>query len=437
MRARFHAEPVGPGHRAAAAGAHAARRRRRPAPGRGGRRPATCASGSPAPSARAASTTPAPPTPRSAPALQRPLRGDADRGGRRLQPLARPRGHPLARGRAPATTGAPTSTCATSQSGAVLVGRLPADRRRARRATRSPSPRTAPRSVRRDGEHRDPARGRRLAGGRRRGPPGHAHQPRRAQPREIELTSYAEVVLAPPAADAAHPAFSKLFVETEFVAGVGGAARHAPAARSPDEAAALGGARRRRSTGETSAASQFETDRARFLGRGRSVRTPAAVLDGRPLSRHRRRGARPDLQPAPAASALAPGETRPRRLRHAGGAARATRRSTLADKYRDAAAFERAVDPGLDPGPGAAAPPRHRRRTRRTCSSAWPAALLYADPSLRAPPRRCSQRNRRGPAGALGARHLRRPADRAGAHRRGRRPAASSASCCARTSTGA
>ncbi len=36
--------------------------------------------------------------------------------------------------------------------------------------------------------------------------------------REIELTSYAEVVLAPDAADAAHPAFSNLFVQTEFVA---------------------------------------------------------------------------------------------------------------------------------------------------------------------------------------------------------------------------
>jgi len=35
--------------------------------------------------------------------------------------------------------------------------------------------------------------------------------------REIELTSYAEIVLAPPAADAAHPAFSNLFVQTAFV----------------------------------------------------------------------------------------------------------------------------------------------------------------------------------------------------------------------------
>src|SRR4029450_7844878 len=37
------------------------------------------------------------------------------------------------------------------------------------------------------------------------------------KPREIELTSYAEIVLAPPAADLAHPAFSNLSVQTEYV----------------------------------------------------------------------------------------------------------------------------------------------------------------------------------------------------------------------------
>ena len=35
--------------------------------------------------------------------------------------------------------------------------------------------------------------------------------------RELELTSYGEVVLCPPAADRAHPAFQKLFVQTEWV----------------------------------------------------------------------------------------------------------------------------------------------------------------------------------------------------------------------------
>ena len=39
--------------------------------------------------------------------------------------------------------------------------------------------------------------------------------------REIEVTSYAELALAPQATDVAHPAFSKLFVETEFVPDVG------------------------------------------------------------------------------------------------------------------------------------------------------------------------------------------------------------------------
>ena len=53
--------------------------------------------------------------------------------------------------------------------------------------------------------------------------------------REIELTSYAEIVLAPPAADAAHPAFSNLFVQTEFVAERERAAGDAPAARRRDE----------------------------------------------------------------------------------------------------------------------------------------------------------------------------------------------------------
>jgi cyclic beta-1,2-glucan synthetase len=40
-------------------------------------------------------------------------------------------------------------------------------------------------------------------------------------PREIDVTSYAELVLASQGADMAHPAFSKLFVETEYLADIG------------------------------------------------------------------------------------------------------------------------------------------------------------------------------------------------------------------------
>ncbi len=100
--------------------------------------------------------------------------------------------------------------------------------------------------------------------------------------RDIEVTSYAEVVLAPPAADAAHPAFSNLFVQTEFVR----------------KSSALLCTRRARSAeerppwllhlmvgpgGEEEALS-CETDRSRFVGRGGTLANPAAMQTPAPLS---------------------------------------------------------------------------------------------------------------------------------------------------------
>ena len=103
-----------------------------------------------------------------------------------------------------------------------------------------------------------------------------------ARTREIELTSYAEIVLAPPAADAAHPAFSNLFVQTEFVAELGALL----ATRRPRSAgeSQVWAAHVIVAEGETVGDLQYETDRARFLGRGRGIRTPMSVIDGRPLS---------------------------------------------------------------------------------------------------------------------------------------------------------
>lgn len=100
--------------------------------------------------------------------------------------------------------------------------------------------------------------------------------------RDIELTSYAELVLAPPAADTAHPAFSKLFVQTEYLARVG-AILATRRRRSPAEPE-IWAAHLAVVEGETVGAPEIETDRARFLGRGREVRSPIAVIDGRPLS---------------------------------------------------------------------------------------------------------------------------------------------------------
>ncbi len=100
--------------------------------------------------------------------------------------------------------------------------------------------------------------------------------------REIELTSYAEIVLTQPTSDMVHPAFSKLFVQTEFVSEVGTllATRRR---RSPDEAeiwAAHLAVIEGKSIGEV----QYESDRAQFLGRGRQIRSPLSVMNGKPLT---------------------------------------------------------------------------------------------------------------------------------------------------------
>jgi cyclic beta-1,2-glucan synthetase len=100
--------------------------------------------------------------------------------------------------------------------------------------------------------------------------------------REIELTSYAEIVLASDAADTAHPAFSKMFVQTEFEMNAG-ALLATRRRRSPTDAP-LWAAHLAVVEGESVGEVQFETDRARFLGRGRTIRTPISVIDGGPLS---------------------------------------------------------------------------------------------------------------------------------------------------------
>src|SRR5690606_22973009 len=94
------------------------------------------------------------------------------------------------------------------------------------------------------------------------------------RPREIEVTSYAEIVLAPPAADRAHPAFSKMFVQTEHIAGFGAliaTRRLRSHAESQVWAAHLAIVE-----GEIVSDPQYETDRAKFIGRGRSIDSAAA-----------------------------------------------------------------------------------------------------------------------------------------------------------------
>ena len=157
--------------------------------------------------------------------------------------------------------------------------------------------------------------------------------------RQIELTSYAEIVLAPPAADAAHPAFAKLFVQTEHLADTGLllATRRRRSSADPEVWAAHLAVIEGDPVGEQ----QLETDRARFLGRARELRSAIAVTDGGALS-------------GTVGTVLDPIFSLRRRLRLAPGAtARVafwtlvapTRAEVLdlADKHHDAAAFDRAV----------------------------------------------------------------------------------------------
>jgi cellobiose phosphorylase len=100
--------------------------------------------------------------------------------------------------------------------------------------------------------------------------------------RTLDVTSYAEIVLAPAAADAAHPAFAKLFVETGVVR----------------EQQAILCKRRPRTDDEVTpwlfhllfapsdaaANVSYETDRMRFIGRGRTLADPSALQTDAPLS---------------------------------------------------------------------------------------------------------------------------------------------------------
>ncbi|MEQ6277153.1 GH36-type glycosyl hydrolase domain-containing protein [Kluyvera huaxiensis] len=102
------------------------------------------------------------------------------------------------------------------------------------------------------------------------------------RPRTIELTTYAEVVLAPDASDQAHPAFSNLFIQTEINPESDAILCHRRP-RSPDE----------HSPcmfhmvvvhGNQSKNISFETDRAKFLGRGRTPLDALKICENGKLS---------------------------------------------------------------------------------------------------------------------------------------------------------
>jgi len=100
------------------------------------------------------------------------------------------------------------------------------------------------------------------------------------RPREIEITSYAELVLGSPQGDASHPAFSKMFVQTHVDDGVLLATRRKRDPSEPDVWAAHSVV----VDGEAIGEPQYETDRARFIGRDRDLHSPRALDPGESLS---------------------------------------------------------------------------------------------------------------------------------------------------------
>ncbi len=156
-------------------------------------------------------------------------------------------------------------------------------------------------------------------------------------PREIDVTCYAELVLAPAAADLSHPAFSKLFVVTDYLPELGVliATRRKRSPSDPEVWAAHFAV----VEADETAPQQYETDRARFIGRGHDLADPSAaemplsgtigtVLD--PIFALRRR-------------VLIPGGGRARLTFWTVVAATPEALLVLVDRHRDPSAFGRAV----------------------------------------------------------------------------------------------
>ena len=214
--------------------------------------------------------------------------------------------------------------------------------------------------------------------------------------REIEVTSYAEVVLAPAISDELHPAFSNLFVQTELL---------------PAKQAILC-TRRARSHEETPRwmfhllavhnadirEISYETDRSRFIGRGHDLARPDALTRDARLSNSQGSV----LDPIVATRCrilLAPEQTATIDM-VMGVAGQRDECTALVDKYRDRHLADRVFDLAWT----------HSQVVRRQINASQADAqlyerlaglVLYAHPAMRANAAILLQ-NRRGQSGLWG-----------------------------------
>lgn len=158
--------------------------------------------------------------------------------------------------------------------------------------------------------------------------------------RVLEVTSYFEAVISSRASDIAHPAFNNLFIKTKFIR----------------ESNTLIANRRLRSLdqkpvwllhtvtveGEAIGSTQYETDRSRFIGRGRNLANPEAMDIDHPLSNTAGAVLDPVLSLRKRIR-IQPGETV--RVSYITGIADTREKAyVIASKYNDAAAVRRAFE---------------------------------------------------------------------------------------------
>ena len=255
----------------------------------------------------------------------------------------------------------------------------------------------------------------------RRGPPDHADQPRHRRPRAGADQLRRDRAGRRTAPTSAHPAFGKLFLETEWLPGPDALlCRRRP--RSADEQP-LWAVHVWRSTARRPGARSSATSSTRPIGHGSSAAgapwpSPAALGPRRGALGDDRPGARPDLQPPPPLPDRARRIGRRRRSPPPSPSSR-DEALALADQYHEASAVARAFELAW-----AHSQVEHRHRElvaedahlyQRLASH-----LLFAGSALRAQLGR-ARREPPGPARALAVRHLGRPADRPGPDRRGGR----------------
>jgi cyclic beta-1,2-glucan synthetase len=101
--------------------------------------------------------------------------------------------------------------------------------------------------------------------------------------KEIEITSYSEIVLAPQATDLMHPAFSNLFIETEYLAKTNTLIASRRPRSSKEKAVWLAHLIAIENNTKSSVV-EYETDRSRFLGRTHSIRNAISITAGQALS---------------------------------------------------------------------------------------------------------------------------------------------------------